>query len=785
MSRDAGGINHRRLIGAGIVLFAVIVWGAAGAEVLREGSGLRFGCRLLPNGAVTWLRSLDPACPMKPYERVSAFKIDGAIKRVYGPAELHSALKAADRLALTAEIHGEGLERWVPFPVYETKRSDLLGRFLAAFLISATGTGLALFLLGSVKSHAGVAAATLSSALTGIIVPLFCNIQSVALDVQWSAAACLLPAALFHFSLVYPREKKMVQRSPGVLGALYSIAFLLGAGELSSAFRLRGYWTVLDRLLLVLVGAAWLTLVLNALHERKAPTTSLHRVRANATLLGSVVVTVGLVGFMSLWPLLSPAESASAMTGLLMLSVGPITYLVSKSGVTNATENGYVLMACITNGFLLAGLFLGIGYFANKAGGVEFPFGSPGMLWTVAFLVVAAGTPLSRQVFERWIPPWYGRMNDWVETHSERMRTVTDVNVAVRFLRQALMGSLAPENVGIWIEGEGIAKEGTFDEKLDSTELLRSVKKLLERDAEAGLIDLCTDELLDDPLAAELRREGVALVVPVCSEEEDYGLVVVGPPRKRALYTNSQLSRVAELCWQTAVSIQNARLMDRVAAESVAAGRNTTAKQMAHDLKSPLRSITMIAARAEAAGDEVGAVASLEQVKRIAIEAQEVLGALVESATKGDARRIGDVIAEAAGAFQHLYGDRLLLRIDNALPTLSSENCLGLKRVLQNLLDNAFAACKGKGTVEVYATARDGEVLIDVIDEGEGLTAEEQERAFDWGFTTKDEGSGIGLATCKTLVSQIGGRLEMQSAYTGGVKVRVHLLAQLGEVDGG
>ncbi len=785
MSRDAGGTSHRRLIGAGIVLFAVIVWGAAGAEVFREGSGLRFGCRLLPNGAVTWLRSLDPACPMKPYERVTAFKIDGAIKRVYGPSELYSALRASDRLELTAQIHGEGLERWVEFPIYEMKRSDLLGRFIAAFLISATGTGLALFLLGSVKSHAGVAAATLSAALTGIIVPLFCNIQSIALDVQWSTAACLLPAALFHFSLVYPREKKVVQRNPGLLGALYSAAFLLGAGELNSAFRLREYWTVLDRLSLLLIGAAWLTLVLNALHERRAPTTSLHRARANATIFGSVVVTVGLVGFMSLWPSLSPAESASAMTGLLMLSVGPITYLVSKSGVTDATKNGYVLMACAANGFLLAGVFLGIGYLANRIGGVEFPFGSPGMFWAVAFVAVTAGTPLSRKVFERWIPPWHGRMNDWVEIHSERMRTVTDANVAVRFLRQALMGSLEPESVGVWIEGMGNAKDGTFEGELDSRELLSSVEVLLERDAEAGLIDLCTDELLDDPLAAELRREGVALVVPLRSEEEVYGVVVVGPPRKRALYTNSHFSRAAELCWQTAVSIQNARLMDRIAAESVAAGRNTTATQMAHDLKSPLRSITMIAARAQAAEGEAGALASLEQVKRIAIETQEVLGALVESATKGDARRIGDVIAEAAGAFQHLYGDRLLLRIDNALPMLSSENCLGLKRVLQNLLDNAFAACNGKGMVEIYATAREGEVLIDVIDEGEGLTAEEQERAFDWGFTTKDEGSGIGLATCKTLLSQIGGRIEMQSAYTGGVKVRVHLLAQLGEVGGG
>ncbi len=348
-----------------------------------------------------------------------------------------------------------------------------------------------------------------------------------------------------------------------------------------------------------------------------------------------------------------------------------------------------------------------------------------------------------------------------------------------------MTGSLEPEKVGIWVAGEEETEHGDIGSEFGSKDALRNAEKLFGAAGNVGLIDLWTDELLDDSAAAELRREGIALVVPVRSEEETYGTVFIGPPLRRSLYTNSQLSRAAELCWQSAVAIQNAKLMERVAAESVAAGRNTTATQVAHDLKSPLRSIAMIAERAREGDDVRAAQRSLAQVEKIATEAQGVLADLVETETKGGARRIGDVIADAAGPFQHLHQERLLLRLDKELPTIPGEHSLALKRVLQNLLDNAFAACETTGTVELYARCREGEILIDVIDDGEGMLAEAKERAFEWGYTTKDEGHGIGLPTCQALVNRIEGTIEVRNAYSGGTKMRVRLPREAVEVERG
>jgi PAS domain S-box-containing protein len=91
-----------------------------------------------------------------------------------------------------------------------------------------------------------------------------------------------------------------------------------------------------------------------------------------------------------------------------------------------------------------------------------------------------------------------------------------------------------------------------------------------------------------------------------------------------------------------------------------------------------------------------------------------------------------------------------------------------LQQVLMNLLLNGIEAMKDMGGELTVTSKRteDGQLLISVSDSGIGLPVEESERIFEAFFTTKPQGTGMGLSISRTIVESHGGRL-WASANTG------------------
>ncbi|WP_230467532.1 hybrid sensor histidine kinase/response regulator [Lujinxingia vulgaris] len=106
-----------------------------------------------------------------------------------------------------------------------------------------------------------------------------------------------------------------------------------------------------------------------------------------------------------------------------------------------------------------------------------------------------------------------------------------------------------------------------------------------------------------------------------------------------------------------------------------------------------------------------------------------------------------------------------------------------LEQIVLNLMINASEAMEGKGRVVVRTeeVKTEGEVvlLLSIRDEGRGMTPEVAQRAFEPFFTTKapGQGSGMGLATVYGVVSQSGGRVELETAPGAGTEVLVWLRA--------
>jgi signal transduction histidine kinase len=88
-----------------------------------------------------------------------------------------------------------------------------------------------------------------------------------------------------------------------------------------------------------------------------------------------------------------------------------------------------------------------------------------------------------------------------------------------------------------------------------------------------------------------------------------------------------------------------------------------------------------------------------------------------------------------------------------------------LNQVWANLIDNAIDAAPASGRVEVTAARRDNAVVVRVVDNGPGMTAELVERIFEPFFTTKPigQGTGLGLDIARRLVRQHNGHIEVES----------------------
>jgi signal transduction histidine kinase len=98
-----------------------------------------------------------------------------------------------------------------------------------------------------------------------------------------------------------------------------------------------------------------------------------------------------------------------------------------------------------------------------------------------------------------------------------------------------------------------------------------------------------------------------------------------------------------------------------------------------------------------------------------------------------------------------------------------------LRQVLLNVLLNAHQSIDGEGTVSVSASPEGPDQIISVRDTGCGIPAEALDRVFWPFYTTKEKGTGLGLAVAAQIMESHGGALEVESAVGKGSTFRIRL----------
>ncbi len=277
-----------------------------------------------------------------------------------------------------------------------------------------------------------------------------------------------------------------------------------------------------------------------------------------------------------------------------------------------------------------------------------------------------------------------------------------------------------------------------------------------------------------------------ALYLPLIAGRGVIGVMGIVATRTHQLLAPEQRQLLEAFADQISLALERAELAEtarqaEVKAETEAL-RSTLLSSVSHDLRTPLAVIT-------------GASSSLlEDDTGVEPPARRDLIQTIYDESNRLARLVGnllDITRLEAGAVQlsrqlhpleeivgsalnrmdkQLEGRKLETSIPGDLPMVSVDGVL-IEQVLINLLDNATRYTPPGTAIQVTAKAQDGQVMVEVADNGPGLGPGEEERIFEKFYrgasTGSQRGSGLGLPIARAILAAHGGRIWAENRPAG------------------
>ena len=98
-----------------------------------------------------------------------------------------------------------------------------------------------------------------------------------------------------------------------------------------------------------------------------------------------------------------------------------------------------------------------------------------------------------------------------------------------------------------------------------------------------------------------------------------------------------------------------------------------------------------------------------------------------------------------------------------------------MKQVFLNLIKNAIESMPNGGKLIIGTVMEDEHIRIDITDTGDGMTADVMQNIFVPFFTTKVDGTGVGLAVSQKIIDDHDGFIKIKSVLKEGTTISVYL----------
>jgi signal transduction histidine kinase len=304
------------------------------------------------------------------------------------------------------------------------------------------------------------------------------------------------------------------------------------------------------------------------------------------------------------------------------------------------------------------------------------------------------------------------------------------------------------------------------------------------------------EDALNDPRAnpaiTEALNARAALVTPLWRHNEPLGVLAIFNAEPVERVGASELEAVESLAEEASAAI--GRLAERRRSQELesqllraqrleAVGR--LAGGVAHDFNNVLAAIVATAdlAAAEAEGD-------LREDLHLILDAAQRGSALTQQLLTFSRRgrvepvdlSVNEVIKGLSPMLERLIPESIAFRVDLAreVPSVRADPA-EIEQIVMNLVVNARDALEGAGAIDVSSRVSDdgSTVLLEVRDNGAGMSEEVTRQIFDPFFSTKsqEKGTGLGLATVYGVVNRVGGTIDVDSAEGEGACFTVSLPA--------
>ncbi len=213
------------------------------------------------------------------------------------------------------------------------------------------------------------------------------------------------------------------------------------------------------------------------------------------------------------------------------------------------------------------------------------------------------------------------------------------------------------------------------------------------------------------------------------------------------------------------------------------------ARQVNHDIKNGLTPIRNVFRHlTQMASDDPGRMPGVFKDREDTIESSisylETLATNYARISPRSERRPCDINEIAGNVVASLKGPGDAFELDVKPGDLGRGTVLGdplsLRRILENIIDNAIDSLGGDGGTVVVTTARaaregDEIIRVTVTDSGSGMSTDQVSRIFDDFYTTKEKGTGLGLSIVRRLVMDLGGTIDVTSEVGQGSRFQIDL----------